>query len=265
MRTFRIGHMSVLIPIVLVATALVPGVLAQNNPAAGPDTAHLPSLGADQIVASLMAHNESRAAALAGYTSRRVYALHYRGFPSSRDAELIVEARFTAPATKEFTVISQSGSKMIVDKVLKRLLSSEEEAQTPEYRERTAMTPQNYSFELNGEEATDQGRYYILKVHPKTKNKYMMTGRIWVDAGDFAIARIEAEPAENPSFWISHTKIEQVYSKFGPFWLPVRNQSTSKIRIGGSATLVIEYEDYKLPGGAKPHMQTAMNETGKNF
>jgi hypothetical protein len=33
--------------------------------------------------------------------------------------------------------------------------------------------------------------------------------------------------------------------------LPVRNESTSKVRLGGTATLVIEYQDYQLSADAR--------------
>jgi hypothetical protein len=197
---------------------------------------------AEQIVAVMAARNESRAAALAGYTGRRIYRLSYRGFPANKDAELVVEARFRAPATKEFTVISQSGSKFVIEKILKRLLSSEQEAASRENRQDTALTPRNYSFELAGRE----GACYVLKVQPRVANKFLYRGRIWVDATDFALVRIEGEPARNPSIWISNTRIEQNYGKFGRFWLPVQNRSTSKVRLGGTATLVIDYQDYRL-------------------
>lgn len=234
---------------------------AQNTPPPTLPTASA-GLNADEIVANMVLRNESRAAALRSYTGRRMYHLYYRGFPGNKDAELTVEARYSAPGRKTFTVLSQSGSKWIVDRVLKRLLTSEEEAQSAENRQKTALTPHNYYFELAGDELTEQGRFYILKVQPKIRNKFLYRGKIWVDANDFAVQRIEAEPAENPSFWISHTKIEQRYSKFGSLWLPVRNQSTSKVRLGGTATLVIEYHDYKLPDGRKSDTQTASTETG---
>ncbi len=247
--------------IILVTLALLPKCVAQSGPAATPALTTTTTttsaanssgtLNAEQIVTAMMSRNESRAAALRGYTGRRVYHLSYRGFPSSKDADLVIEARYSAPSSKEFTVVSQSGCKYIVDKVLKRLLVSEQEAQSAENRQETAMTPRNYLFELVGEEVTDQGRFYILKVQPKVRNKFLYRGNIWVDENDFAIARIEAEPAKNPSFWISNTQIEQRYAKFGSFWLPVRNQSTSKIRLGGTATLVIEYQDYRLSNDAQ--------------
>jgi hypothetical protein len=34
--------------------------------------------------------------------------------------------------------------------------------------------------------------------------------------------------------------------KVGDFWLPARNESVSYIRLGGRATLTIEYKDYRV-------------------
>jgi hypothetical protein len=70
------------------------------------------------------------------------------------------------------------------------------------------------------------------------------------------VTRIEAEPAENLSFWTKKSEIHCEYKKVRAFWLPARNESVSHIRLGGRATLTIEYKDYQvtdapLPGGAR--------------
>jgi hypothetical protein len=67
-----------------------------------------------------------------------------------------------------------------------------------------------------------------------------------VDAEDFAVARLEAEPAKNPSFWTKSTEVEQVYMKVSGFWLPARNHSITAIRLGGRAELTIQYNDYEI-------------------
>ena len=252
MRTLSTKHLLILAGVVLVtfsqasnlfAQKNAPGLASQKAPAGDSVS---PQLTCEQVVAELVTHNQERAGALRGYTGRRVYTLDYRGFPGSRSAELVVEARYSAPGTKSFTIVSQTGSKLLLDRVLKRLLTTEEEAQTAANRQKTALTPQNYRFELVDETTTDQGNFYVLKVEPRSTNKLLYRGKVWVDAKDFAVARIDAEPAVNPSFWISHTSIEEQYAKFGLFWLPVRNESVTKVRFGGTATLVIQYEDYNL-------------------
>jgi hypothetical protein len=203
----------------------------------------------DQIVAAMVSRNEARTAALQGYVGGRMYELQSRGFPSDRSAEMVVEVRYVRPATKQFTVVSESGSKFIIDHVLKRLVSGEQEAEGLNNRKETALTPRNYRFDLLGQEITGQRRLYVLKVLPRVKNKFAYRGKIWIDGADFAIVKIEAEPAKSPSFWISHTHVEEEYAKFGCFWLPVQNTSTSKIRVlDGTATLRIEYQDYAMNG-----------------
>ena len=214
-----------------------------------------PPLTADQIVCNLMQRNQERAAALKSYTGARVYKLHYHGFPGSRDAEMVVEATYNAPASKQFKVVSEKGSKFIINKILKRLLASEQEALERENRKETALTPQNYGFTLEGEESSADSRFYVLHAEPKRKNKFLFRGKIWVDAKDFAVARIEAEPAKNPSFWISRTRIEHLYMKIEDFWLPVKNTSRTNVRLGGTATLTIEYKDYAVTQQATASVQ----------
>jgi hypothetical protein len=91
----------------------------------------------------------------------------------------------------------------------------------------------------------------VLKVEPRAKDKFLYYGRIWVDAEDFAVVRLEAEPAKNPSFWTRKTEIEQVYIKIGDFWLPSHNHSVTAIRLGGSAELTIDYKDYEITGASE--------------
>jgi hypothetical protein len=67
-----------------------------------------------------------------------------------------------------------------------------------------------------------------------------------VDAEDFAVVRIEAAPAKNPSFWTKETRIEQAYAKIGEFWLPISNRSSTTVRLGGHADFTIDYRDYQI-------------------
>jgi hypothetical protein len=172
--------------------------------------------------------------------------MQYRGFPSDRDAEMVVSVTYRAPNSKEFRVVSQSGSKLILDRVFKKLLEGEQEASNEENRRNTALSTQNYDFTSAGYENTPDGAEYVLNLMPKTKNKYLYRGKIWVDAKDFAVVRIEGEPAKNPSFWIKNTEVRHRYVKVNDFWLPAENHTESVIRLGGRATLSIEYKDYKI-------------------
>jgi len=199
-----------------------------------------------QVVKNLEERNAARTAALGQFEGKRVYRMEYRGFPSNREAEMVVRVSYRAPNSKQFTVISQTGSKFIIDHVFNKLLEGEQEAAKGDNQRQTRLSSENYDFEFAGFENTPQGGRYVLNLLPKTKNKFLYRGKIWVDAKDFAVIRIEGEPGKNPSFWIKKTEIAHQYVKVDDFWLPAENRTQSVIRLGGTASLSIEYQDYKI-------------------
>jgi hypothetical protein len=212
--------------------------------AQAPSTPPADNLTSSQIVQRMESRNLERADLLRNYSSKRHYQVEYHGFPASLAASMDVEVTYDAPASKHFTIVSQTGSGLLVDRVLKKLLKSEQDA--AQDQSRTALTTANYNFVLLGDEVDDGRRLYIFHVEPKVNGKLLYRGRIWVDADDFAVTRIEAEPAQNPSFWIQKTEIHHVYSKIGDFWLPASNRSVTKVRIGGTAVLTIDYGTYQV-------------------
>jgi outer membrane lipoprotein-sorting protein len=208
-------------------------------------------LTAAQIVDRMTQQNRLRADDLKSYTEERHYTVTYHGFPLNMTASLVVEATYDAPDTKHFQILSETGSKLLADKVLKKLLSTEEEAARDP--DKTALTPQNYTFSLIDREIVDGRPCYVLQVEPRVDSKLLYRGRIWVSAEDYAVVRIEATPSQNPSFWIRKTTIHHEYAKTGPFWLPERNRSETEVRLGGTAVLSIDY--------GTPKTQPAQNES----
>jgi hypothetical protein len=200
----------------------------------------------DQVVDTLVANNAERTAALQRYQGRRFYRLEYTGFPTSLRAEMVVDMAYEAPSTKTFKIVSQSGPKFMIERIFKGLLQAEQEALNSQNRERVALNRRNYEFTgMEVQDASD-GCSYVLTVRPKVSNKLLYRGRIWVNSKDFAVCRIEAEPAKNPSIWIKSTAIRHSYVKLGDFWFPSENESTSTMRVGGHAVLFIKYRDYQI-------------------
>jgi hypothetical protein len=240
---------SIVAMIVLAVLNLAPtlGMEAPESSALAAAPLHL-----DQVVDNLIRRNQERAQSLLHSESTRVYRLVYRGFPGEREAEMVVKATYDSPSTKNFKVVSESGSKLIQERVFKRLLESEKEAAQPAISAQTQLNRENYDFQLVSYEPSNTGGQYVLQVSPKSKSKYVYRGKVWVDGTDFAITRIEGEPALNPSFWTKKSEIHHEYRKFQNFWLPVRNESVSYIRLGGRATLTIEYTDYQVTEARHP-------------
>jgi hypothetical protein len=225
----------VAIPLLLVAGRACP----ENGAVPAP-----PVLSAAQIVEQMQLHNQARNEELKHYRSIRNYTVEFRGFSSRIVAGMVVEADYDAASGKSFRIVSQSGSKLLCEKVLKRAVDSEKEASQD--KASTALTAANYTFHLAGSERLGGRPAYILDVEPITASKFLYKGKVWVDAADFAVVKIEASPAKNPSFWISRTLINFTSGKTGDFWLPAQNRSETKVRIGGTAVLTIDYGKYEI-------------------
>lgn len=218
-----------------------------QQPEAAPVASQI-SLTTEQVVHNLVQRNLQRVQALQAYQGTRSYRAEYHGFPGPRSAEMVVSVKYLFPGKKEFSVQSATGSAFIIDKVFKKLLDAENEALDTETQRRSALNDDNYRFTLIGFESGLSGAAYVLQVEPRTKNKFLYRGRIWVDAEDFAVVRLEAEPAKNPSFWTKKAEIVHVYKKVSDFWLPAYNHSVTAMRLGGHAELTIDYQDYQITG-----------------
>lgn len=232
----------------LIAIVSAGFLLCGINAIAQADPAQIqkPAMSLERVVDTLIQQNKKRAEALESYQSRRTYTLFYKGFPDDLHAALVVDMTYIAPDTKNFQVVSQSGPKWLVDQILMRLVKTEKGAQQEKLRKEVDLNTENYTFSnLEVQPAADHCSY-VLHVAPKTPNKLLYRGRIWVNDQDFAVCRIEATPSKNPSFWTTSTTISQMYQKIGNFWLPEKNTSVSTIRIGGRATLTIQYQDYRI-------------------
>jgi hypothetical protein len=227
---------------VFYAAVLVPIVAALLPANASAPTSAIVSVA--QILERMERHDRNQAEQLKHYQAMRHYQVEYHGLGATTAAKMEVEVNFDASSGKRFRIVSQSGSKLLCEKVLKRAVDSETEAS--QNKEATALTAANYKFELLGNESLNGRPAYILSVAPLKASKFLYRGKIWVDAADFAVAGIEAAPAKSPSFWISRTSIRYTSAKTGDFWLPQQSRSETKILIGGTAVLTIDYGTYQI-------------------
>ena len=124
--------------------------------------------------------NIHRGHTLHAFQGTRIYRVEYQGFPGTRSAEMIVAVKYLSPGRKEFSIQSATGSKLIIDKVFKKLLEAEKEALDAEIQRRSALNGDNYVFTLVAYDRTPNGSTYVLKVEPRTNDKFLYRGQIWV-------------------------------------------------------------------------------------
>ena len=215
---------------------------------------------ADEIAARMMAKNAERQAELQSWTSERTYRVEYHGVGGAHEGEIEVKAEYV-DGHKRLTVVSESGSKVICERVLRKMVESEQEAAESSNRMQTALTPANYNLELVGEETVDGVRAWVLHVSPRVDNKFLYRGRVWVSEDSYATVKVGGEPAKNPSWWINRASFDWRYGRHGRFWLPERTEAVSHVRIGGEAKLTIEYGEYRIvserQGGVELAQHTA--------
>lgn len=217
---------------VLLAVAAVHSVRAQNPGSAG----------GEQIFSRLVAQNQVRNEALLEYTSTRTYRV---SDPKGKvHAEEQGRMQFRAPDTKTFAITSEQGSAIVRHLALNPLIDSEIKAAGGKDRHDSAITPANYSLELIGDEDVRSHHCFVLRATPRRADKYLFEGKVWVDAQDFAVVRIEGHPAANLSFWIKHADFVRDYEKVDGFWLPQRDETTVHVRIYGKKVLTIDHRDY---------------------
>jgi len=133
---FRAGRF---LPALVLLAAGVPAIAQQPTVSA--------PLSADEVMRHVAQMNDQRANALETYTSIRSYHLECHCI-SHKTADMVVRADYEAPNKKVFTMVSESGSGSVRSRVFKKLLDAEQESMREENQERTAITPQNYTFEL---------------------------------------------------------------------------------------------------------------------
>lgn len=212
-------------------------------PADGARADALQALTADQIVQRLVHHDQVQRDSLKHYTALRHYEVEYHGL-AHLSAKMDVEITYDAATGKTFRVVSESGSNLLREKVFKRATDSEREA--AQDRASSALTESNYRFHLAGTDSVGGRPAYVLDMTPIKPSKFLLRGKIWVDAEDFGVARMEAEPSTNPSFWISRTVIHSTSITVHGFCLPHHLRSDTKVRVGGSAVLTIDYGTYEF-------------------
>jgi hypothetical protein len=140
-------------------------IFALSVLSAEPLTVHSQAIPpADQIVEQMQRHEAEQAKELKHYDTVRHYRVQYKGLGTSIVATMEVEVNFDYRSGKTFRILSQSGSKLLCDKVLKRAVESEQEASKD--KSSTVLNSANYSFQIAGTEVLDGRQAYILQVEP---------------------------------------------------------------------------------------------------
>ena len=218
-----------------------------------------PGVTESQLLAELAAHNEERRTALHDYTVLRTYRVV--DLKGKVHAEEIGSMEFLSPDKKAFTVTSESGSGLVRHMALNPLINSEIEAAAGKEHHDSAISTDNYSLNLLGEQQLGPYRCFVAEAVPRRKDKYLFEGKVWIDVNDYSVVRIEGHPAKKLSFWIQHADFVRQYQKIDEFWLPEKDQTLVQVRLYGQKILKIEHRNYVVNAGQSTNAGSTVRET----
>jgi hypothetical protein len=217
-----------------------------------------PGVTENQVFEELAAHNERRRSALHDYSVLRTYqVIDLKG---KVHAEEVGRMEFLAPDRKTFTVNSEAGSSLVRHMALNPLIKSEIETAAGKEHHDSAISADNYSLRLLGEQLVGPYRCFVAEVLPKRKDKYLFEGKLWIDVADYSVVRIEGHPANKLSFWIQRADFVRQYQKIDGFWLPQRDQTLVQVRLYGKKVLTIDHGDYLVNAGHRKEARAIVPE-----
>ncbi len=199
------------------------------------------SLAPDEIINRMEQRFERQIHTIGSYQDRRRYSVTHPLL--GKPTYLLVEENFLAPEEKRFEVLERSGSAKVQTSVFSRLLQVERDTAPAVAREAVDLSRRNYNFQF--EQYDESAGAYVFQAEPRTSNPYLLRGKIWINAEDFAVQRIEGQPAKRPSFLVRQTTFVHEFAKFGDFWFPIHHRSESHLFLFGRAILEIDYFDYQ--------------------
>jgi hypothetical protein len=219
-----------------------------------------PGITESRVLAELAAHNEQRRTALHDYTVLRTYQVI--DLMGKVHAEEIGRMEFLSPDKKAFTVTSESGSVLVRHMALNPLINSEIETAAGREHHDSAISADNYSLNLLGEQQVGPYHCFVAEVLPKRRDKYLFEGKLWIDVEDYSVVRIEGHPAKKLSFWILRADFVRQYQKIDRFWLPQKDQTLVQVRLYGKKVLTIDHRDYVVNVGQSKDARAIVPEAG---
>jgi len=228
----------------LIAAALAACLLCC---AAWPQDAELTS---QQIIQRIDNAVYQRSKSITGYTVEEHYSI-FRSGQTEPAAQETVKTVYTRAAGKDYTPTARSGSALLRSTVLDKVLASEKELNLPANREGSWITSANYEMGPQPGRVQVNGRSCILvTLKPKRKSQHLFGGKLWVDASDFTVVRLEGTPSQSPSWVAGQTSVTRDYAVVDGFSMATRAEARSHSFLFGDTLLTIEYVGYHIDRAA---------------
>jgi hypothetical protein len=197
----------------------------------------------DEILARLEIETNRRHALLKEYSGSRQYTL--QNFRFGKQAAATVLMNYRQAEGQRYTVLTRSGSEKL-NSVIDKVIASEADASQPAENARHQITAANYRVRLLGTEVAGGRKCYVLELAPRSRSRFLIVGKAWVDTASYAVVRLEGQFAASISLLVGAPRISEEFIEVNGFWLPVRVRSVACSFLLGTTELDIRFSDYRL-------------------
>jgi len=244
----RVLHRLAMLSAILYIAASALALPSQTQPAASSST----QLTSQQIIQRIDDAVYRRFNAISGYTVQEQYNL-YRNADPNPAAQETIKTTYTRSVGKEYIAIAQSGSAVLRSAVIDHVLAGEKEVNLAANREGALITSKNYDLDPQPGIVEKNSRQCILvTLKPLRKSTHLFTGKMWIDASDFTVVRLEGTPSESPSAFAGHTTVARDYIQVDGFSMATHAEAHSHSFLFGDTTLKIDYTNYKIDLAPNP-------------
>ena len=199
-----------------------------------------PASTCDEILNRMESENGRRHDLLKRYSDSRRYTLQNARF--GKEAAVSIEMKYRDPDGESYLVLTQSGSHKLIG-IIHTVLASEARASVFPENARHQITAANYRVRLLGMEVVEGRSCYILALTPRTKNRFLIVGKAWVDAESFGTVRIDGQFAASISILVGAPRLREDFVEVNGFWLPGHVRSVTSSFLLGPTELDIVFSD----------------------
>jgi len=227
-----------LIAVISVLLLIAPGVAATRGQS--PDQT--------AIIRQVDAAVAARVDNILSFTDVEHYTV-YRGDDETHPvAEMTVRDTYKKGVGKEYTVLSESGSGIILRFGLKPLIDNEKTINLPGNVEKSWFTSANYEMKLKagGVQRINGRDCYVLAITPKGEAPNLIVGTLWADAKDGSLVQIEGVASKSPSAFAGTTHMMRQYANINGFAMAMHARAESTSLLFGRTVVTIDYSDYRL-------------------
>jgi len=185
---------------------------------------------------------------LAGYTVTEHYAVYRSNDEAHPAAEMTVKTTYERDSGKSYAVISQSGSAVMREVVLNKILDNEKRLNQPGIRESVWITSLNYQMTLKpgGPQQLDGRDCTVLSLTPKRKESYLFAGTLWVDAKDGSIVQLQGTASKETSMVSGPAQVIRQYENIDGYSEATHARAVSSSSMFGETIVKIDYKDYHI-------------------